>query len=79
MRRFFVLTRLLTNIIVIYDTPFMDSPYSQKGFTAGIERSSAWLTNLLQPNPGCSSPLNIIVHMAGGTSIYFWGTRIHNR
>ena len=50
------------------DTPFTNPPYSQNRLTKSIGRSSAWLSNLLQPNPGCDSPMNIIVHMAGGTS-----------
>ena len=33
-----------------------------------IERSSAWLSNLLQPNSERDSLLNIIIQMAGRTS-----------
>ncbi|KAF8801909.1 hypothetical protein BYT27DRAFT_7146988 [Phlegmacium glaucopus] len=56
-------------VFSLSDIPFTDPPYSQKRITKTIERSSAWLSNLLHPNPERDSPLNILVHMAGGTSI----------
>lgn len=56
-------------VFALSDTPFTDPPYSQKRLTKSIERSSAWLSSLLHSSPGCDSPLNIIVHMAGGTCI----------
>ena len=56
-------------IFALSDTPFTDPPYSQKRLTKSIERSSIWLSSLLHSTPGCDSRLNIIVQMAGGTSI----------
>lgn len=56
-------------VFALSDTPFTVPPYSQKRLTKSIERSSAWLSNLLQANPERDCPLNIIIQMAGGTSI----------
>jgi hypothetical protein len=55
------------------DTPFTAAPHSQKRLTKSIERSAAWLADLLRPveNTTGDSPtptLNVFVHMAGGTS-----------
>ncbi|KAG1871426.1 tRNA-guanine(15) transglycosylase-like protein [Suillus subluteus] len=59
------------------DTPFTVAPHSQKRLTKSIERSAAWLADLLRPvenamdaSPMESTPttLNVFVHMAGGTS-----------
>lgn len=56
------------------DTPFTAPPHSQKRMTKSIERSAAWLADLLRPvenamddSPAESIP-NVFVHMAGGTS-----------
>ncbi|KAG2064466.1 hypothetical protein BDR04DRAFT_1061765, partial [Suillus decipiens] len=56
------------------DTPFTTPPHSQKRMTKSIERSAAWLADLLRPvenmvddSPAESIP-NVFVHMAGGTS-----------
>ncbi|KAF8162653.1 tRNA-guanine(15) transglycosylase-like protein, partial [Crassisporium funariophilum] len=56
-------------VFALSDTPFTDPPYSQKRLTKSIERSSAWLSNLLRPVPERDSPLNVLVHMSGGTSV----------
>ena len=56
-------------VFALSDTPFTDPPYSQKRLTKSIERSSKWLSSLLHPDSERGSSLNIIVHMAGGTSI----------
>jgi queuine tRNA-ribosyltransferase len=59
------------------DTPFTAAPHSQKRLTKSIERSAAWLADLLRPvekvmddSPmeSSSTTLNVFVHMAGGTS-----------
>ncbi|KAG0702218.1 hypothetical protein DFH29DRAFT_922871 [Suillus ampliporus] len=60
------------------DTPFTAAPHSQKRITKSIERSAAWLADLLRPvgstiNDSTSEsnhthPLNVFVHMAGGAS-----------
>ncbi|KAG2363941.1 tRNA-guanine(15) transglycosylase-like protein [Suillus spraguei] len=56
------------------DTPFTAPPHSQKRMTKSIERSAAWLADLLRPvenamddSPAESIP-NVFVHMVGGTS-----------
>ncbi|KAJ3496394.1 hypothetical protein NLJ89_g10491 [Agrocybe chaxingu] len=55
-------------VFSLSDTPFTDPPYSQKRLTKSIERSATWLANLLRPiDTGIR--LNVLVHMAGGTSI----------
>ncbi|KAL4073515.1 hypothetical protein J3A83DRAFT_4229091 [Scleroderma citrinum] len=69
-------------VFALSDTPFTTPPYSQKRVTKSIERSVAWLADLLRPledyDSSCSSPtsgrlsqhpLNVFVNMAGGTSI----------
>jgi queuine/archaeosine tRNA-ribosyltransferase len=64
-------------VIALSDTPFTKPPHSQKRLTKSLERSISWLSNLLRPieldddsnsnsNP---HPLNVLVHMAGGTNI----------
>ncbi|KAG1732727.1 tRNA-guanine(15) transglycosylase-like protein [Suillus lakei] len=60
------------------DTPFTAPPHSQKRMTKSIERSAAWLADLLRPventmddSPSestCTHSLNVFVHMAGGAS-----------
>ncbi|KAJ6607769.1 tRNA-guanine(15) transglycosylase-like protein [Mycena sp. CBHHK59/15] len=44
------------------------SPDIVKRNTKSIDRTATWLANLLSPD-GSAPPLNILVHMAGGTSI----------
>ncbi|KAF8901429.1 tRNA-guanine(15) transglycosylase-like protein [Mucidula mucida] len=55
-------------VMAMTDIPFTPPPYSQKRITKSIERSCAWLVNLLRPIDG-RHPLNVFVHMAGGTVI----------
>ncbi|CAA7271251.1 unnamed protein product [Cyclocybe aegerita] len=55
-------------VFSLSDTPFTDPPYSQKRLTKSIERSATWLANLLHPIDS-GIRLNVLVHMAGGTSI----------
>jgi hypothetical protein len=60
------------------DTPFTAAPHSQKRITKSIERSAAWLADLLRPFRNTTDdtfsesththPLNVFVHMAGGAS-----------
>lgn len=55
------------------DTPFTAAPHSQKRLVKSIERSAAWLADLLRPventtDDSPASTLNVFVHMAGGTS-----------
>ncbi|KAI0061174.1 tRNA-guanine transglycosylase [Artomyces pyxidatus] len=57
--------------IALSDTPFTTVAHSQKRTTKSLERSAAWLADLLQavPSPGSEGPtprLNVFVHMAGG-------------
>ncbi|KAG6379614.1 hypothetical protein JVT61DRAFT_10123 [Boletus reticuloceps] len=68
-------------VFALTDTPFTPPPYSQKRVTKSIERSTAWVADILQPMPGDAGasephtprlsrhPLNVLVHMAGGTSL----------
>lgn len=66
-------------VFALSDTPFTAPPYSQKRVTKSIDRSAAWLADLLRPLDGHdSSPdserlsqhsLNVFVNMAGGTSV----------
>ncbi|KIM55774.1 hypothetical protein SCLCIDRAFT_288871 [Scleroderma citrinum Foug A] len=69
-------------VFALSDTPFTAPPHSQKRATKSIERSAAWLADLLRPLDGhdssCPSPdsersfqhpLNVFVNMAGGTSV----------
>ena len=69
-------------VFALTDTPFTPPPYSQKRITKSIERSAAWLADMLRPLPddavGSSElqtprlsrhPLNVFVHMAGGASL----------
>ncbi|KAJ7251763.1 tRNA-guanine(15) transglycosylase-like protein [Mycena haematopus] len=52
-------------VVALPDIPWTPPPFSQKRITKSIERTAAWLANLLAPAP---QPLNILVHMAGGIS-----------
>ncbi|KAJ6497894.1 tRNA-guanine(15) transglycosylase-like protein [Mycena sanguinolenta] len=52
-------------VVALPDIPWTPPPFSQKRITKSIERTAAWLANLLAP---ASQPLNILVHMAGGNS-----------
>ncbi|PPQ68233.1 hypothetical protein CVT24_005041 [Panaeolus cyanescens] len=54
-------------VFALSDTPFTDPPYSQKRLTKSIDRSASWLATMLAPSPR-GTP-NIILHMAGNTSI----------
>ncbi|KAG2144108.1 uncharacterized protein EDB93DRAFT_1087790 [Suillus bovinus] len=75
--RSYVLTMQPDIAFALSDTPFTVAPHSQKRITKSIERSAAWLADLLRPventmddSPAESTPiaLNVFVHMAGGTS-----------
>ncbi|KAG1771948.1 tRNA-guanine(15) transglycosylase-like protein [Suillus placidus] len=73
--RSYVLTMQPDIAFALSDTPFTAAPHSQKRLTKSIERSAAWLADLLRPlentddSPTESTPtLNVFVHMAGGTS-----------
>ncbi|ETW77151.1 hypothetical protein HETIRDRAFT_65670 [Heterobasidion irregulare TC 32-1] len=67
-------------VIALPDIPFTPGPHSQKRVMKSIERSTAWLSDLLQPIPLDSDArtdkseshpaprLNVFVHMAGGTA-----------
>ncbi|KAF8122556.1 hypothetical protein EV363DRAFT_1182359 [Boletus edulis] len=68
-------------VFALTDTPFTPPPYSQKRVTKSIERSTAWVADIIRSIPsdaGASEPhtprlsrhpLNVLVHMAGGTSL----------
>lgn len=72
-------------VFALTDTPFTPAPLSQKRITKSIERSAAWVADILRPlpddhasssefepralQPSSSHPLNVFVHMAGGTSL----------
>ncbi|KAG1867273.1 hypothetical protein DFJ58DRAFT_904531 [Suillus subalutaceus] len=75
--RSYVLTMQPDIAFALSDTPFTVAPHSQKRLTKSIERSAAWLADLLRPVENAmddsrteSTPatLNVFVHMAGGTS-----------
>ncbi|KAF8995186.1 tRNA-guanine(15) transglycosylase-like protein [Cyathus striatus] len=68
-------------VVSLSDTPFINPPYSQKRLTKSIERSAAWLVDLLRPSPpssiSSSSPLSnqdlfipppVLLPLAGLTS-----------
>ncbi|KIJ63113.1 hypothetical protein HYDPIDRAFT_182431 [Hydnomerulius pinastri MD-312] len=69
-------------VFALTDTPFTTPPHSQKRVTKSIERSAAWVSDILRPisestsSPQLSTarisqhPLNVFVHMAGGTSTH---------
>ncbi|KAG8216391.1 hypothetical protein J3R82DRAFT_6495 [Butyriboletus roseoflavus] len=68
-------------VFALTDMPFTPPPYSQKRITKSIERSATWVADILRPLPedvGVSEldtprlarhPLNVFVHMAGGTLV----------
>ncbi|KAG2108636.1 tRNA-guanine(15) transglycosylase-like protein [Suillus discolor] len=64
--RSYVLTMQPDIAFALSDTPFTAAPHSQKRMTKSIERSAAWLADLLRPST--PTALNVFVHMAGGTS-----------
>ncbi|KAF8963764.1 tRNA-guanine(15) transglycosylase-like protein [Flammula alnicola] len=55
-------------VFALSDIPFTEPPYSQKRLTKSIERTATWLSNILHPTEN-DGPLNVLVQMAGGTSI----------
>ncbi|KAF5319104.1 hypothetical protein D9611_014110 [Ephemerocybe angulata] len=64
-------------LIALSDTPFTDPPYSQKRLTKSIERSAAWLLNILRPfssslpSPSATpdpKPFALFVPLAGTSS-----------
>lgn len=54
-------------IFAMSDTMISAPPYSQKRITKSIERSCAWLLDILAPVS--SAPPNVFVHLAGGSSV----------
>jgi hypothetical protein len=68
-------------VFALTDTPLTPPPYSQKRITKSIERSAAWVADMLRPLPGDADssephtprlsrhPLNVFVYMAGGMSL----------
>ncbi|KAL1947553.1 hypothetical protein VTO73DRAFT_13277 [Trametes versicolor] len=59
-------------VVALSDTPFTLPPHSQKRLTKSIERSIAWLSNILKV-PAVSStpdaytrPQHVLLHLAGG-------------
>ncbi|KAI0670651.1 tRNA-guanine(15) transglycosylase-like protein [Trametes maxima] len=59
-------------VIALSDTPFTPAPHSQKRLTKSIERSIAWISDLLRISSETSSadsrPRHILLHMAGGSN-----------
>lgn len=62
-------------VVALSDTPFTPGSHSQRRITKSLERSASWLANILRPLPGQNvstpagpHPLNVLVHMTGGTS-----------
>lgn len=56
-------------VVALSDTPFTPAPHSQKRLTKSIERSIAWLGDILRTSPAdptSSRPRNVLVHLAGG-------------
>lgn len=66
-------------VVALSDTPFTPGPHSQKRMTKSIERSSAWLVDILRPiseshnsvsetegDVTVAPHFNVFVHMAGG-------------
>ncbi|TFK45688.1 tRNA-guanine transglycosylase [Heliocybe sulcata] len=51
-------------IFALTDTPFTPPPYSQKRLTKSVERSLAWVADILRSD---SPARNVFVQMAGGT------------
>lgn len=60
--------------MALSDTPFTPPPHSQKRLTKSIERSIAWLADLLKASPSTNSldsrPQRVLAHLAGGASIH---------
>src|ERR1700737_4597123 len=63
-------------VVALSDTPFTKPPYSQKRMTKSLDRSITWLSDIIRPMEtrgelaGLNShPLNVLVHMAGGTNL----------
>ncbi|KAI0713267.1 tRNA-guanine(15) transglycosylase-like protein [Earliella scabrosa] len=61
-------------VVALSDTPFTPPPHSQKRLTKSIERSIAWLTEILRtssdPDPPATRPRNILVQLAGGAAAH---------
>ncbi|OAX40573.1 hypothetical protein K503DRAFT_714294 [Rhizopogon vinicolor AM-OR11-026] len=86
--RSYVLTMQPDIAFALSDTPFTAVPHSQKRITKSIERSTAWLADLLRPFGNSTEdsplestpthPLNVFVHMAGGASISARKSFSHN-
>ncbi|KAH9951983.1 tRNA-guanine(15) transglycosylase-like protein [Amylocystis lapponica] len=70
-------------VVALSDTPFTSAPYSQKRLTKSLERSAAWLSDLLSSatdaatlssdedptQPTLQRPQNILCHLGGGASV----------
>ena len=61
-------------VVALSDTPFTPPPHSQKRLTKSIERSIAWLTDILRtpsdPDPPAARPRNILVQLAGDAAAH---------
>ncbi|KAI0646792.1 tRNA-guanine(15) transglycosylase-like protein [Trametes meyenii] len=59
-------------VVALSDTPFTPAPHSQKRLTKSIERSIAWIAELLcaptETSSAGSRPRHILLHMAGGSN-----------
>ncbi|KAM5531807.1 hypothetical protein V8D89_014506 [Ganoderma adspersum] len=56
-------------VVALSDTPFTPAPHSQKRLTKSIERSIAWLADILRTppaDPTSTRPRNVLVHLVGG-------------
>ncbi|KAH9064592.1 tRNA-guanine(15) transglycosylase-like protein [Lactarius vividus] len=62
-------------VVALSDIPLTPGSHSQRRITKSLERSASWLANVLRPLPSQHVSagadlhlLNVLVHMAGGTS-----------
>ncbi|KAI0362742.1 hypothetical protein OH77DRAFT_1417024 [Trametes cingulata] len=62
-------------VVALSDTPFTLPPHSQKRLTKSIERSIAWLSNILKAPPASpdapestARPGHVLLHLAGGAN-----------
>ncbi|GJE86974.1 Queuine tRNA-ribosyltransferase subunit [Phanerochaete sordida] len=53
-------------VAALSDVPFTQPPYSQKRITKSLERSTAWLADLLSSQSDLNhEPFNVLVHLVG--------------
>ncbi|KAI0371770.1 hypothetical protein BV20DRAFT_1120421 [Pilatotrama ljubarskyi] len=58
-------------VVALSDTPFTLPPHSQKRLTKSIERSIAWLSNILKVPASSDTPdrpQHVLLHLAGGAN-----------